>query len=134
MKSINEILTIIRGLAIPHFTGKINGQIYKFTRPTDSYTQDVVLNAYSGVSARFVNTSKLIINIFIKDIANGNTYYPDAITLSTMEKELYSFSQKLVVLNGFRFIESSRQITINNIETIHQSYVSLQINYQYLLQ
>ncbi len=65
----------------------INGDVYLGNRPTNSAKNDVVIGSLSVPNTELQNSVSLI-NIYAKDIFDGQTYSPDLKTLNNATKLL----------------------------------------------
>lgn len=86
----------------------INGDVYIGNRPTNSPTNDIVINALS-VENSVLHNSVVLVQIYAKDIFKNETYYPNYTELSKATKYLLPLFKDLYLEKEKTYIDIEYQ-------------------------
>lgn len=86
----------------------INGDVYIGNRPTNSSTNDIVINALS-VENSVLHNSVVLVQIYAKDIFKNETYYPNYAALSKATKYLLPLFKDLYLEKEKTYIDIEYQ-------------------------
>lgn len=125
----NEILTEVYNRC----TFDISGSVYKVIRPTDSETEDCVLNVLSGGVTKFEQDGQLSVKLYSFDLFINNSYYQDTSRTSEFESMLFDFSNELISDSFISFEVESREIYTEKLQDTNQHYTILKMNFKKVL-